>query len=187
MSFTYRLELAQVEIVAAGCDSITTRLSSLAVLPEVEMRECLDKVLAENGYIPSEKEPGKAVREVEGLRVEIDPATLSVRVVAERETRDLETIKVKVRREETAPGIQETLGKEIAEATEHKRRLKGEELAREATAGLAGALPAARAEIDAVNHRWLAEALKRKAAQLGEVQRVEENEAERTLSISIKV
>ena len=49
------------------------------------------------------------------------------------------------------------------------------------------ALPLARREIDAVNHRWLSEALKRKAAQIGEVQRIEQNDAERTLTISIKI
>jgi hypothetical protein len=186
MSQTYKLELAEVEVVASGCDSITTKLSSLSVLPEAEMRECLKNVLAESGYSPVEG-GGLVSRNVDGCRVEIDPDSLAVRVTVEREVAKDEVVKVMVPRNLADQKRDRERSEKIAKAVEEKKQQLSEEATREATAELAKALPLARREIDAVNHRWLSEALKRKAAQIGEVQRVEQNDAERTLTISIKI
>lgn len=187
MSQTYTLELAQVEVVASGCDSITTRLSSLSVLPDTEMRECLVKVLAESGYEPLGRGDGLLARKVDGCMVEIHPDTLDVRVTVEREVAKEEVVRVKVLNRGPDQKRQKDRVESLAKAVQGKQQQLSEEMSREATAELAKALPAARREIDSVNHRWLSEALKRKAAQIGEVQRVEENDAERTLTISIKL
>lgn len=187
MSQTYTLELAQVEVVASGCDSITTKLSSLSVLPDTEMRECLGKVLAESGYELVDQGEGRMARNVDGCRMEIHPDTLEVRVTVEREVAQEEVVRVKVRSYGPDQKRQQDRVENLAKAVQGKQQQLSAEMSREATAELAKALPAARREIDAVNHRWLSEALKRKAAQIGEVQRIEENDAERTLTISIKV
>lgn len=187
MSQTYTVEMAQVEIVAAGCDSITTRLSSLSILPEAELADCLAKVLADSGYSSAEPGEGKLSRQVAGARVEIDPRTKEVRVSVAREAVQDELVKVRVERTGSQSELAKAKRESLTRAIEGKKRDLEEDLAREATTELGKALPGARAEIESINHRWLAEAIKRKAAQLGEVRRVDENEAERTLTISIKI
>ena len=187
MSVTYRLELAEVEIVASGCDSITTKLSSLSVLPEAEMKECLKNTLAESGYSPVEGGEGRLARKIDGCRVEIDPETLAVKLTVEREVAKEEFVKVMVPRNVPEEKRLGERTEKIAKAVEGRKQELSAEASREATAELAKALPLARQEIDTVNHRWLSEALKRKAAQIGEVQRIEQNDGERTLTISIKV
>jgi hypothetical protein len=189
MSISYTIQVSEgVEIVARSGDSVCTKLSSLAVLPEPEMAEWLGKVLQESGYSTVEGQPSRYVRDISGATLEIDTTTLQVTASVVREgSGTTGSIKIRISDERSEPSIESATVRAIAKSTSELTATMEKELGQKASKDLAGALPEIRAEIDAISHRWLSAAIKDKAARLGQVQRIEENESERTLTISIKV
>ncbi|NBU76051.1 MAG: hypothetical protein EBS30_12665 [Planctomycetes bacterium] len=189
MSMSYTIQVSEgVEIVARSGDSICTKLSSLSVLPELEMSQWLGNVLVESGYAPVDGQPSRYVREISGATLEIDTTTLKVSAsVVREETGTTGSIKIQISDERSEPSIETATARAIAKSASDLTASMEKELGQKASKDLARALPEIRTEIDAINHRWLSAAIKEKASRLGQVQRVEENESARTLTISIKV
>lgn len=189
MSYSYTIQVSEgVEVVARSGDSVCTQLASLAVLPESEMSQWLGKVLVEGGYLPVEGHPSRYTREVSGARLEIDASTRQVTASVLRErSANTGRITINVTDRKSDAAVESQATQAIARSASELTTIVEKELAKEASEELAQVLPAIRGEIDAVNHRWLSAAIKDKASRLGQVQRIDENESARSLTISIKV
>jgi hypothetical protein len=167
-------------------DGVRTSLEILDVLPPERMNALLRAELARAGF---REEDGRLVRDEEGgVRVEVDPEarTVTLRIAGERE----------LELEHTGEGRAYRPGDEDARAALRERvqrRLEVEasveegELKSELAGRLERRLADLRVELDRVSHRVVAAALKERAAQLGEVREIAEDEEAQTLTIRIEV
>jgi hypothetical protein len=188
MSRAYRIRVREsVTKVVKARDGISTQLEVLEILPAEQMGELLAQELEKRGY---ERRDGVLVREHDGVTVTVDPATGTVTVQAEgAEEVELEAEKEGNSYDEAGShggvkrALQEAARKELeAQALREEARLQGA-----ITDRLEGQLGDLRRELDQAVNRVTAEALKRKAAQMGEIKELTEDPQSGSLTIVVEV
>ncbi len=167
-------------------DGVSSSLELLPILEAERMRELLAEALSARGFV---RDGQRAVRkEASGITVEIGLESGEVTVVAEGHRR----VEAETRRSGMATEQESVVAKEAGLREAARAQLEVEAAAEEAslqkevTERLEGHLRALREELDGVVNRVTAEALKQRAAELGEVQAVREG-ADGSLTITVKV
>ncbi len=188
MSRAYRIRLSEsLRRHIKVDDGIQSSLELLDVLPREQMAELLERELAAAGF--EEREDGQWVRvDDEGVEVRVDPKEGTVTVSAGTE----QQVEISREREVRAWAENDSATRERARAElkadleneldEQQKKLQGE-----VTKKLEGKLGDLRRELDRIGNRVTAEALKRKAASLGEIQEISEDPQSGSLTIRVKI
>jgi hypothetical protein len=189
MSRAYRIQVkeSQNRVIRAE-DHVCTELELIEVLPPEQMADLLADELAKRGF---EKDGEKMVRKQKGVTVEVDPrdGTVTVRAEGSEETT------IEVQREgraydDVGPGsdkVREELREQARKDIDRKAGEKTQALQTKVTDKLERELADLRQELDQVANRVTAEALKRKAAQLGQIKEMTEDPQAGSLTIVVEV
>jgi hypothetical protein len=187
MSRAYRIRVRETlnrDIVAS--DQISTCLELLDILPQDQMADLLARELQRRGF---ESRDGKLYREQDGVRVIVDPHSGQVTIEAEQ----TEHLQLQAEGEGRAwddvgpssDNIRKQLSKNLRKDLERLSEEETNRLQQQASEKLEASLDQLRRELDEVVNRVTAEALKQKAASLGQIKELTEDE--RTGSLTIKL
>jgi hypothetical protein len=163
-------------------DHVRTKVDIPPILPPEETGEILKGELRPRHF--EEDERGHMVRERGGVRVDVDPPTGEVTVSVEASD------EVELPPDNPSPcscRMREALKEGLTEAQRRGLSDKQRELQRAVTSRLEGSLGRLGCEMEGIAHRVTAEALKRKAAQLGRVKEVTEDPQAGSLTIVVEV
>lgn len=188
MSRAYRIRIAEtlrrhIEVA----DGLQSRLEILEVLPREQTAEILKAELAKRGF--EEAEDGQWSRtDEDGVVVRVEPIEGTVTVTAGTD----EHIHIAREREVTAWAENDKASRDrgkaaLAAELEGEVEAREKELQAEVTEMLEGKLGDLRRELDQVSNKVTAEALKRKAASMGEIQEVSEDPESGSLTIRVKL
>jgi len=190
MSRSYRVTVREcVNKVIRAQDRISTNLEILEVLPPEQMAGLLSDELERRGF--RRERDGTLVRRDKDVSVTVDPARGEVTVLAEAR----ENVKVEGARDGRsydeaglhAQNVREALQKELQRDLQKKAADKETGLQTKVTDQLEAQLGALRLELDQAVNRVTAEALKRKAAQLGQIKEITEDPQAGSLTIVVEV
>jgi hypothetical protein len=189
MSRAYRIRVSDSlhRVLRAG-DRVSTRLEILEVLPPEQMGKLLASELERRGY---KRDGNMLSRTTDGVTVTVDVGTSTVTVAAQA----CEEVELKGEREGRA---YDEAGRSAKDAREQLRRQLQSDLDKQAadkeaalqtdvTDRLEGKLCDLRQELDQVSNRVTAEALKIKAAQLGQIKEMTEDVQTGSLTIVLEV
>lgn len=190
MSRAYRIRVhEQLQRVLRASDHISTKLELLEILPAESMAALLAQELERCG-LP--REGTQHVRHQNGVTVAIDPATGTVSVRADAE----ENVNLKASRDSWgdeewssalkdrhAQEARQQLNKELQQQADKRRA----ELARKVTDTLEAELAGLKKELDQIVNRVTGQALKQKAAQLGQIKEMTEDPVSGALTIVLEV
>jgi hypothetical protein len=191
VSRAYRLTVSEsLRRVIKASDRVTSQLELLGVVPPEETSEILAAVLAERGF--EQQADGAWRREAEGIEVTVDVTTAEVQVKSTvAQEVELEVEKAGSYYDETKDKdrqqLEERLRQHAREALEKRADDRAKELQRTATDELERKLRDLQPELDQVINRVTAEALKRKAARLGQIKEVTEDPNSGALTIVVEV
>ncbi|MEK6236601.1 MAG: hypothetical protein N2C14_17980 [Planctomycetales bacterium] len=189
MSRAYRIRVSEtLTRILRAKDHVSTQLEILEILPQDQMAELLEKELVERGF---ERDGERLVREHDGVSVVVEPKTGTVTTQAETS----EEVDVKGNRETRVydentsrrKEIQEDLRDQLRRDLDKKADGKEQELQRAATERLEDELLDLRGELDQAVNRVTAEALKRKAASIGQIKEMTEDPESGSLTIVVEV
>lgn len=189
MSRSYRISVREsVNRTIRAEDHVSTQLEVLEVLPPEQMAALLEQELKGRGF---EREGEVMVRTKDGVKVAVDPCTGTVTVSAEAS----EEVSAEGAREgraydaagSNAKHVRDELQKQLKKDLEKKVSDQEAKLGSEITDRLEGELCDLRQELDQVVNRVTAEALKRKAAQLGQIKEMTEDPEAGSLTIVVEV
>jgi hypothetical protein len=189
MSRSYRISVREcVNRVIKAEDSISTQLEILEVLPPEQMAGLLADELEKEGY---RRDGNILVKEVDGVTVSIDAEKGEVTVSAEAS----EATKVEGEMQGRAyddvgphaSQVRDNLREELKRKLEKNVEDKKGALQSKVTDQLEGQLSDLREELDQVVNRVTAEALKRKAASLGQIKEMTEDPQTGSLTIVVEV
>jgi hypothetical protein len=189
MSRSYRITVREsVSRVVRAEDCVSTQLEILEVLPPEQMAALLEEELERRGY---KREGENMVRRDKDVTVTVNPATGTVTVGAEAS----EKVAVDGEREargydDVGPGqdsVREAARRELQKDLEKKIQEKVGGLQGKVTDRLEGELGDLRQELDQAVNRVTAEALKRKAAGLGQIKEMTEDPQTGSLTIVVEV
>jgi hypothetical protein len=189
MSRSYRVSVKEsVRRTIRAEDRVSTCLEILEVLPPEQMAGLLRDELERRGF----EQHGKVlVRREEGVTISVDPETGTVTVaVAQSEQVSVEAEKHGRAFDDAGPNathIKQQLRGELKQELEKKVDQQKETLQSKVTDKLEGRLSDLRQELDQVVNRVTAEALKRKAAQLGQIKEMTEDPQAGSLTIVVEV
>jgi DNA anti-recombination protein RmuC len=189
MSRAYRIKVREsLRRVIRAKDHVSTQLELLEILPAEQMADLLTRELEGRGFKRTDKELS---RKAGGVTVTIDPKTGTVTVQAEVS----QEVSLESEKEgwsygefgggskQTKKALQEEARKDLAKKAEQKvAQLQGE-----ATDRLERLLHDLRRELDKAVNRVTAEALKQKAAQLGQIKELTEDPQTGSLTIVLEV
>jgi hypothetical protein len=189
MSRAYRIRVKEsISQDLAASDEVCSDLEILEILPGDQMADLLEGELKRRGF---KEKDGKLVRQQEGVSVSVDPKSGEVSVKAEKaEKVELESEKEGWGYDDVGPHSK-TIRKQLSEqakadlerrAEKQKERLQGE-----ATEKLEGVMDDVRKELNDAVNSVTREALKRKAAQLGQIKEMTEDPEAGSLTIKIEV
>ncbi|CEF49304.1 unnamed protein product [uncultured bacterium] len=189
MSRSYRIAVKEsVNRVIRAEDRVSTQLEILEVLPPEQMASLLATELEKQGF---EKQGNVLVRKENGVTITVDPEKGTVTVSAEvSEKVQLETEREGRAYDDAGPGakaVREQLKKEAQEVLEKQAKEKTSGLQSKITDRLEGQLGDLRKELDQVVNRVTAEALKQKAAQMGQIKEMTEDPDTGNLTIVVEV
>jgi hypothetical protein len=171
-----------------AADQVSTQLEMLEILPREQMAELLRQELLRRGF----QEQGRnLVRQGNGVTVAVEPETGTITVEAET----CEQVQVKGEKTrvvdnptaQTRKQIQKELHQELAKQLEKQAEKKAAVLQGQVTDQLEGQLDDLRQELNQAINRVTAEALKRKAAQLGQIKEMTEDAQSGSLTIVLEV
>jgi len=170
-------------------DDIEAQLEILEILPPEQMSEMLAQELEKRGF--ERQEDGTLVRKGDGACVTVEPCNGRVTIEAEAGDR----IEVEGTREgfgyddigPTKKSIEQRIGKELRGDLEKRIDQQAEELQRDATSKLEKQLEEIRPVLDEAVSRVTAEALKQKAAQMGQIKEISEDSQSGSLTIKVEV
>jgi len=190
MSRAYRIRVKEsLARDIRGEDCIETRLDIIEVLPPEQTAELLAAELKRRGF--EEQEDGTLVRRDGDVTVVVDPCGGKVTVRAETEDRaEIEGTREGFGYNDVGPtrrAIEERLGKELRADLEKRVGEHEEKLQRAATGKLEEALQELQPELRDAVERVTAEALKQKAAQLGQIKEITEDPEAGSLTIKVEV
>jgi hypothetical protein len=189
MSRSYRISVREcVNRVIKAEDSISTQLEILEILPPEQMAGLLADELEKGGY---RREGNLLVKEVDGVTVSIDADKGEVTISAEAS----EAAKVEGELhgrayDDVGPHagqVRENLREELKRKLEKGVDDKTGALQGKVTDQLEGQLGDLRQELDQVVNRVTAEALKRKAASLGQIKEITEDPQSGSMTIVVEV
>jgi hypothetical protein len=189
MSRTYRVTVSEsVSRVVRAEDCVSTQLEILEVLPPEQMAALLEEELQRRGYT---REGDTMVRKEKDVTVAVDTCTGTVTVSAAGAA-EVEVTGERVGRgyDDLGPGrktIEATARQELKKDLEKQIDAKAGELQGKVTDRLEGKLADLRQELDQAVNRATAEALKRKAASLGQVKEMTEDPQTGSLTIVVEV
>jgi hypothetical protein len=189
MSRCYRIKVREsVDKTLRAEDSVSTRLEILEVLPSEQMGQLLAAELEALGY---ERKGNVLVRKHEGVTIAVDPSTGEVTVRAEAcEDIQVEAEKEGVAYDELGPtseAVRKKLREELQSHLDKEASAKAASLQVGVTDRLEGQLIDLGQELDGAVNRATAEALKIKAAQLGQIKEISEDKEAGTLTIVVEV
>jgi len=191
MSRAYRLKVSEsCRRVLRGSDHVSTQLEILDVLPREAMANLLAKELVAQGF--EEECEGEYARTENGVTVRVVAATGEVIVEAEVSSEEeIEVSRTGSYFDETNQKQREELKKNLEqqaeEALEDEAQRREQKLVNKATDQLEQALTDVQGELNKVVNRVTATALKQKAAQLGEIKEMTEDEETGSLTIVLEV
>jgi hypothetical protein len=170
-------------------DHVSTTLEILGVLPPEDMAGLLADELARRGF---ERQGDEMVRQQGpdiSVRVNVQTGTVTVRAEAQEQTR------IEAQRESRAfdddgpssSAVRDELRKQAQQDIDRKAGEKQAALQTKVTDRLEGELNALRQELDEVVNRVTAEALKRKASQMGQIKEMTEDPQAGSLTIVVEV
>src|SRR5262245_54368357 len=189
MSRSYRISVREsVSKVIKAEDKVSTQLEILEILPGEDMASLLAAELAQHGFT---EEDGQMVREEDGVKIAVDTCTATVTVSAEAS----ETTKVEGERhgrayDDVGPHagqVREGLRQEMQKDIEKKVEEKTSSLQGKVTDKLEGKLGELQTELDQVVNKVTADALKIKAAQMGQIKEMTEDPQSGSLTIIVEV
>jgi hypothetical protein len=188
MSRIYRVELtASTRRHIHVEDGVRTQLQILDVLPRAQIADLLRKALLDAGF---ETDPdGDLVRvEADGIEVRIDceAGQVDVRLASEKAVERSETREVALDTDWGEAG-KDRARERIKEGLEAEIDAEAEKLREQVTETLEGRLGDLRVELDKITNRVLADALKIRARQLGEVIEVDDRIEEGAVTIKVRV
>ncbi|HEV3143360.1 MAG TPA: hypothetical protein VGZ47_05680 [Gemmataceae bacterium] len=191
MSRAYRIRVQESLIRDLQAeDSIETKLEILGILPPEQMGELLAQELEQRGF--ERQDDGTLLRhEDNGTCVEVEPCTGKVIIRSEsKETVTLEGSKEGYGYEDFGPRqnrVKENLSRELQEDLAQRAERHQGEMQTEASNRLQKELEDLQPEVAEVIHRVTAEALKRKASQMGEIKEISEDPESGSLTIKVEV
>jgi hypothetical protein len=189
MSRAYRIKVREsLDRTLRAEDSVSTRLEILEVLPPDQMAGLLAAELEAGGY---ECDGGLLVRKQDGVAITVDPNTGEVTVRAEA----CEDVRVEGEKEGAAyddagpnsKAVREHLQQQLQSDLERKAKQQEATLQGKVTDRLEGQLIDLSRELDGAVNRATAEALKIKAAQLGQIKEISEDKEAGSLTIVVEV
>jgi DNA anti-recombination protein RmuC len=189
MSRAYRIRVREsLSRVVTAKDGVSTRLEILEILPAEQMAELLAQELEGRGF---ERQGSALVRTDDGVTISVEPASGMVTVHIEgAEQVDLEREQEGRSYNETGPALAQ-VRKELQAAArkdlEKQAEREAAKLQSKLTDQLEGMLGDLRKELDQAVNRVTAEALKRKAAQLGQIKELTEDPENGSLTIVVEV
>lgn len=189
MSRAYRIRVREsLARVVRAQDQVSTQLELLELLPREQMAEMLGRELTARGF---QRHGRRAIREHDGIAVEVELDTGIVRVRAEtaREVQ-LEGEKEGRAFDDFGPHagkVAKDLRENLRQELEKKAAGHVEKLQSELTDRLERELTDLRKELNQAVNRVTAEALKQKAAQLGRIKEMNEDVQAGSLTIVLEV
>lgn len=189
MSRAYRITVKEsLRKLVRAEDHVSTQLELLALLPPEQMAELLAGELAQRGF---KRQGNTAVRSAEDMETVVDLAsgTVTVRASASHEV-DLEAENTGFATDEggqSAKHVEEHLRQQLQNELKKRAEHRKAALQTAVTDTLEGQLGDLRKELDQVVNRVTAEALKRKAAQLGTIKNVTEDAQSGSMTIVLEV
>lgn len=189
MSRAYRIKVKEsLKRVVRAADRISTQLEVLGILAPEQMGELLRQELIGRGF---QQKGDQVVRTQKGVTVTVDPAAGTVTVTSELSDKvNLEG--EKEARVYTDVGLsadktKQQLREDLREDLERQAKERQAELQKKATDKLEAELEGLRRELDQAVNRVTAEALKQKAAQLGQIKEMTEDPQSGSLTIVLEV
>jgi hypothetical protein len=190
MSRAYRIRVQEsLQRVIRASDHVSTQLEMLEILPADQMARLLTEELERRGF----QRRGKVLaRRQPGITVQIDPETATVTVQADAEERvELEAQKHAVLDRDQGRAhekkIRESARQDLQKSLQQQLARKETEVQRQVTDKLEGSLADLRQELNQVVNRVTAEALKKKAAQMGQIKEMTEDRESGALTIVLEV
>lgn len=189
MSRAYKIRVKEsVKQDLSASDEVCSDLEILEILPGGQMAELLKKELKARGF---EEQDGKLVKHHEGVTVSVDPQSGEVTVKAEKS----EQVQLSAEKEgfgyddvgPRASAVKKALTDQAKAELERRAGRHQERLQGEATEHLEGALESVRKELNDAVNAVTREALKQKAAQLGEIKEMSEDPEAGSLTIKVEV
>jgi FtsH ternary system domain X5 len=189
MSRSYRISVREsVNKVIKADDCVSTELEILEVLPPEQMADLLAGALEEQGF---EKEGEVLVRREDGVTITVDPCSGKVTISAESE----ETTKIEQERhgrayDDVGPHagqVREQLRQEAQRDIEKTIQEKTQQLQGKVTDKLEEKLGELSQELGRVVNKVTAEALKQKAASLGQIKEITEDPQSGSMTIVVEV
>lgn len=188
MSRAYRVAVKDsLKKIIRGKDGVSTDLELLGILPKEQMSQLLEKELAKEGFTQNGKEMTKECDDVV-VSVNTETGKVSVSAGAEKEC-EVKGTKEGSGYDDVGPkegGLKKKLKEELKKDLEEKAKAKEQELQDEVTKKLEASLGNIRRELDGVTNRVTAEALKQKAASMGQIKAMDE-EPNGSLTIVVEV
>src|SRR5262249_30038839 len=177
MSRSYRIKVCDsLRRVLRAHDRVSTQLELLEVLPPEQMARLLAEELKGRGF---EEKDGALVRKENGVTVTVDPKTGNVAVDSEAsQEAALQGEKDGRAYDDMGPSakqVQKQLKEQLRQELEKQAEKKAADLQSQVTDRLERELGDLRRELDQAVNRVTAEALKQKAAQLGQIKEMTED------------
>jgi hypothetical protein len=189
MSRAYRIKVREsLRRVLRAHDRVSTQLELLEVLPAEQMAQLLTEELKRRGF---EEKGGVLVRQRNGVTVRVDPRAGTVTVESEA-SHEAALVGEKGGRayDDLGPHareVQKQLRQQVREQLEKEAEEKAAELQSQVTDRLEREVGDLRRELDQAVNRVTAEALKQKAAQLGQIKEMTEDPQTGSLTIVVEV
>jgi FtsH ternary system domain X5 len=189
MSRAYRIRVKEsISQDLSASDEVCSDLEILEILPGDQMADLLEGELKGRGF---EEKDGKLVRSKDGVTVTVDPKKGEVSVKAEKEEHvELEQEKEGWGYDDVGPRgqqIRKQLSEQAKTELERRAQRQQERLQGEATDKLEGVMGDVRKELNDAVNSVTREALKRKAAQLGQIKEMSEDPESGSLTIKVEV
>ncbi len=189
MSRAYRISVKEnLTRDLTASDEVCSDLEILEILPREQMAELLRGELQGRGF---EDEDGKLVRHDDAITVTVDPNTGEISVKAEA----VDSVTLEAQRDDwgyddVGPGedtIRRRVQEQLKQDLERRAGQQQSRLQTEATEKLEGHLDEVRKELSQAVNRVTAEALKRKAASIGQIKEMTEDPESGSLTIKVEV
>jgi hypothetical protein len=189
MSRSYRISVREcINRTIKAEDKISTTLEILEILPPEQMAGLLADELEKGGY---RREGTELVKEEDGVVISVNAETGEVTVsAAAAESTKVEGELQGRAYDDVGPHagqVRENLKKELAKNLEKKVSDKQGALQTQVTDKLEGKLGDVKGELDQAVNKVTAEALKRKAAQLGQIKEITEDPQSGSMTIVVEV
>ena len=189
MSRAYRIQVSEtLRRVVKAEDHVRSQLEMLDILPADQMADLLAAELAKQGFV---RDGDTTSRETDATRVVVDlkESTVTVSRSSEKEVTVNEN-KTGTYYDDAGPGKKEKkklLREELVGDLEEDLRKHERELQEQVTDQLEGELSDIRLELDQAVNRATGEALKQKAAQIGQIKELTQDPESGSMTIVVEV